>query len=200
MHQIINLYQPVIRQQPSLLAATSILSILAAAATLLFACYVYGQTIVNRLENTSSELSLNHSRLNAQLEAHALINTPPHDESTALHSSELEHQVSIRNSLVQQIDNLTSDTSSGFAAVFETLAKRRLPGLWLTGIQLTSGGSIEITGKAVDPTLVPRYLDIISREKSLNSLKSGTVNLERSESKQAEIDFELSYLPPETLQ
>jgi hypothetical protein len=68
-----------------------------------------------------------------------------------------------------------------------------LPGLWLSGVQLENDGSVMISGAAIDPKLVPRYLELLTQHASLSSLNSGTVSLERKDSEQPDINFRFSY-------
>jgi hypothetical protein len=69
--------------------------------------------------------------------------------------------------------------TNGFAGVFKALARQHMQGLWLTGVTVgASGAQIGIRGRAVDPAMVPGYLNRLTREplmqgKSFASLQIG---------------------------
>ena len=69
--------------------------------------------------------------------------------------------------------------TNGFAGYFKALARQSMQGLWLTGVTVGAGGAqIGIRGRAVDPAMVPGYLNRLTSEplmqgKSFNSLQIG---------------------------
>jgi len=148
---------------------------------------------MQELQRTSADLALDYSQLDAQLGVATSIAALPTDASTSDEITTLQEQIDDRKALLERIDNLFIDANAGFGEVFETLAQTNVPGLWLTGVQLDQDGSIEISGTALDPKLVPRYLQLITQQSLLTTLSNGTVNLTRDESDLSEINFVLSY-------
>lgn len=193
MYQLVNLYQPVFRQQPKILSAVTIMTIIGIVMVLMFALYFKAQSSLKGLQSTSADLALNYTHLNARLGAVTSIAETPTDESVSEEIMTLQAQIDDRNALLEQIDSLFADSDVGFGEVFETLAQTNLPGLWLTGIQLSAVGGIRISGSAIDPKLVPRYLQLITQRSSLTSLSNGTVDLIRDDSRESQVDFVLSY-------
>jgi len=69
--------------------------------------------------------------------------------------------------------------TSGFAGYFKALARQSMQGLWLTGVTVDGGGAqIGIRGRALDPAMVPGYLNRLTNEplmqgKSFASLQIG---------------------------
>lgn len=69
--------------------------------------------------------------------------------------------------------------TSGFAGYFKALARQSMQGLWLTGVTVDAGGAqIGIRGRALDPAMVPGYLNRLTNEplmqgKSFASLQIG---------------------------
>lgn len=56
---------------------------------------------------------------------------------------------------------------TGFSRHMEGLARQIIPNLWLTSISIEDGGkSLAIAGSAIEPKLVPRYLQMLSNEQS----------------------------------
>lgn len=69
--------------------------------------------------------------------------------------------------------------TNGFGGYFKALARQSMPGLWLTGVTVDAGGAqIGIRGRAMDPAMVPGYLNRLTSEplmqgKSFASLQIG---------------------------
>jgi len=69
--------------------------------------------------------------------------------------------------------------TNGFGGYFKALARQSMPGLWLTGVTVGAGGAqIGIRGRALDPAMVPGYLNRLTSEplmrgKSFASLQIG---------------------------
>lgn len=193
MIQLVNMYQPVFRRQPKLLSAATLMAIIAVAMVLMAALYFNAHSTMRGLLRTSADLSLHFTQLDARLAAVTSNATLSINESSNDEIDILQAEINDRNALLDRIDSLFIESSAGFGGIFETLAQTNLSGLWLTGIQLDQDGSIEISGTTLDPRLVPRYLQLITKHSPLAILNSGTVDLEREESDQTEINFVLSY-------
>ena len=193
MYQQINMYQPVFRRQAKIFSTATLLKIIAMVIVLMFALYSNAHSTMKGLQRISADLALNYIQLDARLGAVTSTAALSKNASISDEITTLQAQISDRNALLERVDDLFTNTTVGFGDVFETLAQTNLPGLWLTGVQLSQDGSIEISGTTLDPTLVPRYLQSIARQSPLSILNSGTVNLIREESNQSEINFVLSY-------
>lgn len=193
MHQLINMYQPMFRRQPKILSATTLLAIIGIVMALMLGLYSNAHSNMQRLQRTSTELTTNYSKLQAQLSVAAnnaefSTNAVISDEITALQA-----QIDDRKALVERINQLFIDADDGFSEIFETLAQTNLPNLWLTGVELNQNGSVEISGTALDAMLVPQYMQLITQASSLASLNSGTVELTRDDQHLEEVNFVLSY-------
>jgi hypothetical protein len=77
----------------------------------------------------------------------------------------LQAQLNARKAALDSlgIGLLTNDAS--YAEYLRALARQSLPGLWLTGFRVGRGGAeMEITGRALQPELVPSYIHRLNRE------------------------------------
>jgi len=187
------MYQPMFRRQPKILSATTLLAIIGIVMALMFGLYSNAHSNMQRLQRTSTELTTNYLKLQAQLSviannAEFSTNAVISDEITALQA-----QIDDRKALVERINRLFINADDGFSEVFETLAQTNLPNLWLTGVELNQNGSVEISGTALDAMLVPQYMQLITQASSLENLNSGTVELTRDEQYLEEVNFVLSY-------
>ena len=193
MYQLVNMYQPVFRRQPKVLSAPTLMTIVAIVAALMLAVCLDARSTIRELRLTSANLSLNHAQLSSQLDRIASAATPSAESVSGDELEALQARITDRHALLDGIDDLFSGAGAGFGDAFETLARVNLPGLWLTGVQLDQDGSIEISGSASDPRLVPRYLQLITDHGSLESLTGATVELERNDADSSAVDFVLSY-------
>ena len=92
----------------------------------------------------------------------------------------------------QLIDSLSTrvDDGAGMSVYLAGLARRRLDGLWLTGVQIAKGGAeLQIKGSALDPELVPRLVQRLSAEAEFQGRKFRTLTIERPESDPKRVDF-----------
>ncbi len=190
-YQQVNLYQPVFRQAPKIFSAVTLLQILAAVTLLLLGIYMHAQIKLAGLQRTATALGQQHEQLEAQLTALEVIEQPAGDgpleaEISALQDTALEH-----SNLLDRIEQLSIKPNPGFGAFLETLARHTLPGLWLTGIEISEAGDVELRGTARDPQLVPRYLQQLPEGPRFKSLRMGSVNIIRHTSDKPEINFVL---------
>lgn len=81
----------------------------------------------------------------------------------------------------------------GFSAVFASLARNTLDGLWFNNVGLSAGGSeMQLKGQAVEPALVPRLLQSLANEQAFAGRTFRKVRFERQEREAgAIVDFEL---------
>ncbi len=193
MYQQINLYQPIFRRQQKIFSAATLLIILLLAMTLLLGLYAHARWKLHGLRSTSEDLTLNYQQLDARLTIAESFQDSVENPSGKDEMSKLQSQISKQTELLDTINSLTTQAKSDFGEVFETLAQQSLSGLWLTGITLNQDGSTEIRGTALNATLVPRYLQLMTQQPRLVTLNKGSINLIRNNPDKPEIDFTISY-------
>ena len=189
MYQQINLYQPVFRQQHKIFSAATLLKILAVVGLLLTAILVHSHWSLARLKHTSASLENQYRQLDNRL--NGLVNATE-TASKASQSEDivaLQNTIALRHALLEVFDHLSIRTRPGFGDFFEMLARNSLPGVWLTGVSLQQTGETEIRGRALDPKLVPHYLQQLPPSPRIRALNTGSVHLARADPKQPEIEF-----------
>ncbi len=81
------------------------------------------------------------------------------DPNLAAAVADLRAQLQSRELLVAALGGNPNGHSAGFAEHLDELASNTQPGLWLTDVELTEGGSrIRLAGMTTDAVLVPRFL------------------------------------------
>jgi Tfp pilus assembly protein PilN len=194
MYQQINLYQPVFRRQRKVLSALTLLQVLVVAAVVLLVFFLQARWTLGGLDSTAVSLSNQYQQLEARLGI--LENTGDLARASVKSEAErLQSTIDERRTLLERFSRLTIRDSNGFAEFFETLARRSIPGLWLTGIVLTEEGETEIRGSTLDPTLVPRYLQDMPEEPRFIALHQGSVHLSRDDPSNPHVNFVLKSTP-----
>lgn len=73
--------------------------------------------------------------------------------------------LAVRSDVIAMLDSGTLGNTSGFSALMSGFARQAQSDLWLTGFQVTAGGSeIEIRGRLLDPSRLPAYVQRLRSE------------------------------------
>jgi hypothetical protein len=76
-----------------------------------------------------------------------------------------QHDVAMKQQVLDALSGQSFGNTSGFSAFFKSLANQNVTGLWLTKLNISSGGKdIGISGSAFQPELVPDFLTGLSAE------------------------------------
>jgi len=191
MHQQINLYQPVFRQQRKVFSARTLLQILVAVTVLLLGAYAHARWTLAALHHTATSIEQQYQQLEVQLANLEIINQSSAPGALENEIARLERSILDQQSILDSIGLLSIRSAAGFGDFFETLARQTQPGLWLTGIRLAQDGETELRGTTLDPELVPDYLQRMPDWPRFRSLQQGSVHLVRHEAEKPEIEFVL---------
>lgn len=189
MHQQINLYQPVFRRQHKVFSALTLVQILAAALILLLVLVVHARWTLAGLAATQHALAQQYAELQNRINTMAGGDAASDSQDLEQEIAQLGDAINQRHSLVEQFDRLMVQEQQGYARYFEALARERLPGLWITALQIGEGGGIEIRGKALEPRLVPVFLRRLGRLPPFAKERFASVILQRETPQQTEVDF-----------
>jgi hypothetical protein len=68
--------------------------------------------------------------------------------------------------------------TQGFAEYFRALARQRVEGLWLTGVNIGAAGQdLGVRGRALDPALVPGFLGRLRNEQVMQGKPVGSLQI-----------------------
>jgi hypothetical protein len=159
MSQQVNLLIDDLQPQRVLLTAGQALAGVTAFAVLLAAFSASELVAASRVADQRSTFAEQLARLaDANAKARASINLVE-DPKLAARVANLRAQLQSRTVLSAALEGTTNGRSAGFAKHLDELAADGQSGLWLTDIELSGGGShVRIAGMALDPVLVPRFL------------------------------------------
>ena len=192
MNQQINLYQAHFREDKGSFSARTLLHGTAAVVSTLLAIAAFHgwqilliQRQVASLEHQISLLKLQSSDMEHRLTAgHA-------DPALTEKVKEMEVQLNSEQRLKAVLNDDLFDGGQGYSRYLIALARQHIKGLWLTGITLTGAGrNLSLSGKTVEPDLVPRYLQNLSRETLLQGMEFRVFQLNRTVDKPKAQNFD----------
>lgn len=179
MSQQINLFNPLFRRQEKYFSATTMLQAL--SLLLLGSLLLYGyawyrmSTIDERAEQTAAAHKVVQAKL-LELGAQA----PPRQPSQLLTDevARMEAKLEARRHIVRLLGTGALGNSVGFSEFFRALARQTMDGVWITSFHVSGAESdVAISGRALRPELVPRFLSRLRTETVLAGQSFGAMEM-----------------------
>jgi Tfp pilus assembly protein PilN len=176
--QQINLFTPVFLKQKKLFSA---LTMAQALGLVCLGLTLLGLESFRRIEQVRMEARAVDQRAQAAQKqlAEMVERTKP-----ATADPDMENEIRLvetrldANRQVLEFVRKGSPAGQGHADCFRALARRTMPGVWLTGIAIEhNGGALEIQGRALQPKLVPAYLTTLKQEAMFRGRSFGSITL-----------------------
>jgi hypothetical protein len=164
MHQEINLFQPIFREERKLFDAKTVASGMGAVVVALLAIWVLGTTKVNRLEDEVARVRA-QQKVQEQMAdtAGQLRSARANPEQVRARIEKLNEELASRSRALELLRSGSAGSTTGFASKLEALANQHVYGLWIRLIRLGStAGSMVLSGATLDADLVPRYLKALA--------------------------------------
>lgn len=166
MSQQINLFNPVFLKQERLFSARAL-----GQALLLMACGLILLSVVAhyRIADTRSQAVAVAKRLEStrgQL-LKMIEMSKPAERNASLDDDirKLELRVAASKDVLGFLQKRDFGESVAYSDAFRGFSRKAMPGIWLTGFALSDGGqSIEISGRAAQPSLVPAYIRALGND------------------------------------
>lgn len=177
MSQQINLFNPRFRHEKRYLTAPA-LALMAGVAlfgALAFAVAARGRAEAAEAEAAEVKAALQEAETRKQTTLTALVQRPK-DASVGeqLARAEAEHRALQGVAAILE-QNRVGDPR-GYATYFQALARSRVPGVWLTGVDISgTAADIGLRGRALRAELLPGYLNGLAREPVLQGKAFGSV-------------------------
>ncbi len=193
MRQEINLYQPIFRKQKKVFSSKALLQASALVVAGLLLVYGYG---VWRLQGLGEELlALQGQRQAASQRLEKLAKQFPQQEKSRVLEAELQRltrDVRLRRKVEQLLTSGAYGNRKGFSEHLAALARQHIAGLWLTNVEISEvSKGVGLAGSAVDPKLVPKYVQRFSNEPSLAGMRFQHLRVDRPEPESARVQFQL---------
>ncbi|MHB8535924.1 MAG: PilN domain-containing protein [Sulfuricaulis sp.] len=181
MSQQINLYQPIFRKEEkkfSTLAMFQSMGILVLGVVLMYS-YTRWQTSAMKSELQRVELS--HAAATKRLaEATQKFGKSASAPTLDAEIAKLEREVVTKQRIQEVLQRGVFSNTSGFSDYFVSFARQGIPGVWLTGFDITGAAEqMTLDGRSTDPELVPRYMQKLSSEKPLSGIVFSVFQMSR---------------------
>ena len=181
MHQQINLFQPIFREQRRLFDAKATAWSLGVISLALLSFWVFGSLKVNQLAAEVAQLR-EQQRVQEQMASTAgsLRSARENPEQIRARVARLTEELASRTRALDLLQGGFAGNTSGFAAKLEALASQHVNGLWIHRIDLGSASSsLGLSGGTLNPDLVPRYLKALASEPALKGTRFDDFSIER---------------------
>ena len=181
--QQINLYQPMFRRQKKVFSAVTMLQIIGFFAVILAATYGYAAAGLQPFRNELQKADADFAKLTRQIELYRA-SFPEEGKGKLLETeiARMTKELEERRKLKEALASGSFGNVGGFSGLFEALARGHVDGAWLTGIRIGKGGQmISLSGKAVDPELIPVYIRRLSDTPAFQKRAFNVLELARSE-------------------
>jgi hypothetical protein len=180
--QQINLYRPVVEAARAPFSARTAAVVTAVIVAFLVSLWAYDLWRVQRLEHTVAALRQQQQNQTQTLEALSVAGsmglTP---EQLTARVSALTAQLAEHSRALQLLRTGSIGQTGGFSSRLSALARHPVEGLWIDSVALAGKGQtkMSLAGVAIDPQLVPRYLNELRAEPALAGQRFDVFAIER---------------------
>lgn len=193
MHQQINLFQPIFREERRLFDAKAVAWSMATVVVALTSFWAFGTLKVNQLEAEVGHLrEQQRAQERMATTAGSLRSARSNPEQIHARVTRLTEELANRTRALDLLQHGLAGNTTGFAAKLEALASQHVSGLWINRIDLGSAsGSMGLSGGTLNPDLVPRYLKALASEPALKGTRFDDFSIERQKgaASDAEVQF-----------
>jgi len=190
MRQQVNLYQPIFRPHHRPFAAPAALWTLGLVVLGLLGTWGYGLQRVNHLGQDLVRLrALQQQQLQIAASAGASRAERPSPAALQAQATQLLADLKQRQQALEVLRSGAAGDPGGFARRLEALAHRHIDGLWLDHIVLVGGAGVaSLSGRTLDPDLVPVYLQALTAEAALAGTRFEAFRIESAPALTSDID------------
>jgi len=183
MHQQINLYQPIFREERKLFSLKTVAIALGIVSISLGVMWFVGAHKVGALEAAIASLNAQKAAQEKMAQsANAFLEQLGTPAAIQEQINVLNAQLADRRNALNLLRGGVVGETKGFAPRLLALASQRTEGVWLDELVLASGpNGLALRGHSVAPELVPRYLQLLSRESALSGARFDQVVIDRYE-------------------
>lgn len=187
MMQQINLYRPIFRKQEKKFSATAMAQAGAAifAGVVVLYALMFWQVRDLRQEVAKADKQLQSTT--KRLEEASSKYGPGKGKSAENEIAELEKQLAGRLRVRDLLSRGLFSNTTGYSDFFVAFARQHVPGMWLTGFDITGAGEeLRLQGCATNAAEVPRYVQRLAAEQVLNGKEFQVFVLSRPEKKEGQ--------------
>ena len=180
MSQQINLLNPLLKKQRDFLSLRTMVQALGfiIAGSLFFYGYAFYQA--SQLTKQFEENNQRYNADQARLASFAQEFSPQSaNELVQAEVSRLEKELDSKKELGEALKSSAGGSSAGFSEYMRAFSRQIVQGLWLTGFEIADDGmKISLSGRALNPELLPVYIQRIGKEAVMQGKTFATLEIE----------------------
>jgi len=179
--QQINLFNPIFLKQKKIFTAVHMAQTLGlvAAGALLIA--VFGGVKTSQLERHAAAGQVATAAAEARL-AQVMKDFPPRQKSKDIESeiARMQGELKALRDVRSVLERGELGNTAGYSEYWRAFARQSVSGVWLTGVGVVGPGKeIALEGRALQPELVPGYIQRLTREAVLQGKTFGSLEISR---------------------
>jgi hypothetical protein len=168
MAQQINFFDPRYLRQKRAFSARALGQSVAVVAALLACASAVPSFDLLRTQRRVEQAARERGQLSAELARLEAESRRAPDPKLEAQARWLDAAIEARSQLVSRLNVEGSRENAGFTPYLEALARQKVRGVWLTSVRVDArSGALVLRGRALDPELLPAYLERIRRERHL---------------------------------
>jgi hypothetical protein len=181
MHQQINLYQPIFREERKLFSLKTVGLSLAAVVVVLIAIWGVAVRNVEKLAVAVDQLKQQQATQQRMAEAAgALFDAQGNPAALQAIVQIMSTQLAERTKALELLRSGAAGEPRGFAPRLQALARQHTDGVWLDELFLGGGkNGLVLRGRCVDAGLLPKYLQLLTTEPELAGARFDEVVIDR---------------------
>ena len=193
MSQQINLYQPIFRKEEKKFSTVAMLQAMGLVVVGVSAIYAYSWWHVGTLKSELKRAEQQHAAATKRLaDATEKFGQGPGRTSLDSQITRMESEIVTKQRIQEILQRGIFSNTRGFSDYFVSFARQHIPGVWLTGFDITGAAEqMTLAGRSTNPELVPRYMQKLSAEKSLSGIEFRVFQMNRPapDPKEASVNY-----------
>lgn len=182
MSRQINLYSPAFRRQSKTFSAAWTVAAVVAIAAGMSAYYAWDIRQLRALGERRSEAEAQLKQLREQLIALGQAGKRTKNKALEDQVARAENLLRTRQELFGRLQSGELGNRDGYAKFLAALARRRVEGVWLTGVEISGpGNDFTLDGRALRADLVPGFIRLLRNEEAFRGKPIGTLALHERE-------------------
>ncbi len=183
MSQQINLYQPIFRKEEKKFSTVAMLQSVGLVAIGVVALYAFTWWQTGALQDDLKRVEQSNATASKRLaDASEKFGQRTGPSSLDTEITHLESEIVAKQQIREILKRGVFSNTSGFSDYLTSFARQHIPGVWLTGFDITGAAEqVSLAGRTTNPELVPRYMQKLSSEKTLSGIEFKTFQMNRPE-------------------
>ena len=182
MSRQINLYSPAFRSQPKTFSAGWTVAAVVVIAAGMSAYYAWDIRKLRGLSARKSQAEAQLKQLSEQLVALGQAGRRTKNKALEDQVASAENLLKTRQELFGRLQSGEIGNRDGYAKFLAALARQRVEGVWLTGVEISGpGNDFALDGRAIRADLLPGFIKMLRNEEAFRGKPIGTLALRERE-------------------